>query len=210
MANNGARVAHAMETMPLVAILRGLSPENAEETGHTLVNAGFRLIEVPLNSPEPFKSIRILRDSLGEETVVGAGTVLQVDDVQRVADAGGEIVMTPNTNPEVIRASIDADMVPMPGFGTATEAFSAIAAGADYLKFFPANMFPIDYIRALLNVLPKHVRLLAVGGVDDSNGADYFAAGYSGLGLGGCLFKPNMTQAEINDAAQRLVAIVQS
>lgn len=202
------RVEQAISKMPLVAILRGLAPENAEATGRTLVDAGFTLIEVPLNSPEPFESIRILRDSLDDEIVIGAGTVLQTDDVKQLADAGGEIVVTPNTRPNIIGAAVAAGMVPMPGFATATEAFDAVDAGAKYLKLFPANMYAMDYAKGLLSVLPKFVRLLAVGGIDHSNGADYLASGFSGLGLGSSLFKPQMSQKEIADAAQRLVSMI--
>lgn len=208
MANNHERVAKAMSDMPLVAILRGLLPENAKLTGQTLVDAGFKMIEVPLNSPEPFESIRILRESLGDDIVIGAGTVVQLENVQKLADAGGEIVVTPNTNPDIIRASIELGMVPMPGFGTPTEAFAAASAGAKYLKLFPANMFPIEYVKGLLSVLPKDVNLLAVGGADETNGAEFFAAGFSGLGLGSCLFKPQMSQADIARKAEQLVAVV--
>ncbi len=207
MACNRERVAEAMASTPLVAILRGLEPQNAEKTGQTLVESGFKMIEVPLNSPEPFDSIRILRDSLPEDIIVGAGTVLRVEDVQKLAEVGGEIVVTPNINPDVIRAAIDLGMVPMPGFETITEAFVAVEAGARYLKLFPANAYPINYLKSLLAVLPKDVKVLAVGGADVSNGADYFKAGYSGLGLGSVIFTPEMSQVEIADVAIKLVEI---
>jgi len=208
MMGNSERLEKALEKMPLVAILRGLLPENAEAVGHTLVNSGITVIEVPLNSPEPYKSIRILRDTLGEHIVIGAGTVVETDDVIRVRDAGGEIVVTPNTSPKVIGSCIKLGIVPMPGVATATEAFSAIDAGASYLKIFPANMFPVGYPRALLSVLPKHVQLLAVGGIDHTNSADYLAAGCRGLGLGSCLFKSSMTQEEVRLSADQLVSSI--
>lgn len=209
-AENLARVQQAMDLMPLIAILRGLTPERAETVGQTLADAGFSIIEVPLNSPEPFESIRILRDTLDSSVVVGAGTVVNIDDVARVAEAGGEIVVTPNTNTEIIEVSAAMGMIPMPGFSTPTEAFSAIASGAGYLKLFPANMYPLDYVKALLSVLPKSVKLAAVGGIDASNGGDYIAAGCHGVGLGSSLFKPDMSLDEIARRAKESVAMVES
>jgi 2-dehydro-3-deoxyphosphogalactonate aldolase len=204
------RVEQAMAEMPLVAILRGLQPEDAAKTGQILVDAGFRLIEVPLNSPSPFQSIRILRETLSEDVLVGAGTVLDVADVKRLVDVGGQIVVTPNMNPVIIRTTIDLGLVPMPGFVTPTEAFAAVAAGARYLKFFPANSLPITYLDGLLNVLPKFVKVLAVGGVDHTNSAEYLTAGFHGLGLGSCLFKADMTPPEIKAAAHKLVSSIKT
>lgn len=205
MDNHNQRVASAMERMPLVAILRGLEPEKARQVGQTLVDAGFTLIEVPLNSPKPCKSISLLRAALPSDIVIGAGTVLSVAQAKDVYQAGGEIIVSPNVDQDVIRFSIEAGMVPMPGFATATEAFAAAHAGANFLKLFPATAYPVKYVSDLKSVLPEHVKVLAVGGIDNNNGRDYLDAGCSGLGLSSYLFKPTTSLEQISNSAQQMV-----
>ncbi len=195
-----------LETLPLVAILRGLRPEEAVGVGHALAEAGFGLIEVPLNSPHPFDSIERLAGALGRHVLVGAGTVLDPADVRRVAGAGGGLVVSPHADPQVIRAARAARLVSLPGIATPTEAFAAIAAGADALKLFPAEMLAPPVLKALKAVLPPDVALLPVGGISPDNMAAYLAAGAAGFGIGSALFRPGMTAAEVGAAARRFVS----
>lgn len=200
----------ALLRMPLVAILRGLPVSRAAEMGATLANAGLTVLEVPLNSPEPLRSIRILRDTLGDRAVVGAGTVLSVDQVKQVAEAGGQIVVAPSTNTSVIDACLREGMVPIPGFATATEAFRAIDAGAQYLKLFPADSYPPSFIGAISAVLPEVVKVIAVGGITNDTILDYLAAGYFAVGIGGYLYKPGYEPDRVEGIANVLVATCQT
>ena len=195
-----------LDELPLVAILRGLRPEEAVEIGEAIVAAGFRCLEVPLNSPEPLKSVRLLRDALDGRAVVGAGTVLSPAAVTSVVDAGGQIVISPNTDAEVIRATKAAGLLSMPGFFTPSEAFLALKAGADVLKLFPAEVAGVAGLRAVLPVLPLGVRVYAVGGVDPDSVPRWVAAGASGFGLGSAIFKPGRTAQEAGAGAAAFVA----
>ena len=192
--------------LPLVAILRGVAPTRIEGVAAALFEAGFRAIEVPLNSPEPFKSIELLARTFGERCLTGAGTVLSLDDVGRVADAGGRLMVTPNTNPAVIARGVEKGLTVMPGFFTPSEGFAAVAAGAKYLKLFPASSGGIGHLQALLAVLPKTVPVYAVGGVGAGNMFEWRKAGAAGFGLGSELFKPDFSDADIAARARKCVA----
>lgn len=187
----------AFDHLPLVAILRGLRPEEAVEIGAALYGAGFRLIEVPLNSPDPFESIARLARTLPADAVLGAGTVLEPEAVARVRDAGGKLIVMPHADTEVIRAAKAAGMFCVPGVATPTEAFAAIKAGADALKLFPAELIAPAVVRAMLAVLPKGIKLLPVGGITPDNMSDFRAAGVAGFGLGSALYKPGMDAATV-------------
>ena len=199
-------LARAMADLPLVAILRGLRPEEAESVGAALVEAGFRLLEVPLNSPEPFASIRRLADRFGPGAMVGAGTVLDAADVARLADAGGSLVVMPHCDPAVIAAAKAAGMACLPGVATPTEAFAALRAGADALKLFPAETLGPAAVRAWRAVLPTGTMLLPVGGITPESIAGWRAAGAAGFGLGTALYRPGSTAAEVGAAAGRFAA----
>lgn len=190
---------------PLVAILRGLKPEEAESVLDVLIEAGIGLIEVPLNSPDPLVSIAAMAKRAGDRAVVGAGTVLSVADVKGVADAGGRIVVSPNANPAVIAATKEAGLISYPGVFTATEAHAAIAAGADALKFFPADQLGPGGIKAIATILPPEVPLLAVGGVGAANMGEYLAVGVTGFGIGTSLYKPGLMAAEVGQRAADMV-----
>ncbi|MCP4380920.1 MAG: 2-dehydro-3-deoxy-6-phosphogalactonate aldolase [Hyphomicrobiales bacterium] len=191
---------------PLVAILRGLAPDDAETILDVLIDAGIGLIEVPLNSPDPFASIAAMARRAGERAIVGAGTVLTAADVEAVASAGGQMVVSPNTNPTVIAATKEAGLTSYPGVFTATEAHAAITAGADALKFFPADQLGPGGIKAIATILPPDVPLLAVGGVGAPNMCDYLKIGVAGFGIGTSLYKPGSTAAEVGTRAVGIVA----
>jgi 2-dehydro-3-deoxyphosphogalactonate aldolase len=195
-----------LETLPLVAILRGLTPDESVEVGQALVTAGFRCLEVPLNSPEPLDSIRRLRDALGDRAIVGAGTVLSPQAVRDVADAGGQIIISPNTDTTVIAEAKAAGLISFPAFYTPSEAFAAIAAGADALKLFPAEAAGPAMLKAMKAVLPKTTPVLPVGGVEPANVAAWRAAGADGFGLGSALYKPGRPAAEVGEIARAFVA----
>jgi len=195
----------ALETLPLIAILRGLRPEEAVAVGEVLVDTGFRLIEVPLNSPEPFKSIERLARACGERAVIGAGTVLEPAAVARLEAAGGSLVVMPHGDPDVIKAAKAMGLACLPGIATPTEAFAALAAGADALKLFPAEILPPAAVKAMLAVLPKGTGLFPVGGIAPETMAPYVAAGAEGFGLGSALYRPGMSPAEIGENARAFV-----
>jgi 2-dehydro-3-deoxyphosphogalactonate aldolase len=192
--------------LPLVAILRGVTPNRIAGVAAALFEAGFRAIEVPLNSPEPLKSIEILAQAYGDRCLTGAGTVLTTEQADQVADAGGKLMVTPSTNPEVIARGVKRGLTVMPGFYTPSEGFAAVAAGAKYLKLFPASSGGIGHLQAMLAVLPKTVPVYAVGGVGAGNMSEWRKAGAAGFGLGSELFKPDFTDEEIANRAQRCVA----
>jgi 2-dehydro-3-deoxyphosphogalactonate aldolase len=192
-----------MSHTEMVAILRGLTPQRAVETGAALVEAGFRTIEVPLNSPDPFVTIKLLSQA-HPDCLVGAGTVLSADDVDQVRGAGGRLIVAPNCDPQVIRHSLGFGMRVMPGIATATEAFAAIQAGATELKLFPASTYGAGHLRALKSVLPKHVKVYPVGGVGSQDIAQWLVSGADGFGFGGELFKPAYTLAEVTARAKGL------
>lgn len=195
---------HLTDT-PLVAILRGVTPDSVIAIGQALYDAGFRAIEVPLNSPDPLDSIARLSAHFGDECLTGAGTVLNAEAVEAVARAGGRLIVAPNTDPSVIARAVSLDLLPMPGFATATEAFTAIRAGARHLKLFPAATYGHGHIQALSAVTPPEVRLYAVGGVGIDNLPVWRAAGVAGIGVGGEIFKPGYSAAEVGERARRLI-----
>lgn len=193
-------------TYPLVAILRGLKPEETEAVVGRLIEAGFTAIEIPLNSPEPFRSIEIAAKIAPADCLIGAGTVLAVDDVARLDAAGGRLMVSPNAEPEVIRAAAARGMVTLPGVFTPTEALAAARAGATGLKFFPASVLGPAGINAIRTVLPKDVLVAAVGGVSETNFSDYIAAGITAFGLGSSLYKPGMTADAVFERARLTLA----
>lgn len=196
----------AMSECGLIAILRGIKPHEAEAVGHALYQAGFRIIEVPLNSPEPLASIRALRHALPLDCMIGAGTVLDPAICPEIVKAGGEIVVMPHGDPHVIRAAKSAGMACCPGVATPTEAFAALAAGADVLKMFPAEQLGPQVLKAWRAVIPPAVPLVPVGGITPARIAEYAQAGASGYGLGSALYKPGMSAADVDERARAFVA----
>jgi 2-dehydro-3-deoxyphosphogalactonate aldolase len=188
--------------LPLIAILRGVRPAEATGIAAALIEAGFVAIEVPLNSPEPLESIGRLTAALGDQALIGAGTVLDPADVDRIADAGGRLVVMPHGDAAVIRAAKQRGLLCVPGVATPTEAFAALAAGADALKLFPAEALPPAVVKAWRAVLPKDLWLLPVGGIRTDSMAPYLAAGAAGFGLGSALYRPGMTPAEVTANAR--------
>jgi len=200
----------AFEQCPLVAILRGVKPDEVEEIGEVLVDRGIGLIEVPLNSPQPFESIARLARRLSDRAVVGAGTVLTEADVARVRDAGGQLVVSPNTDADVIRATHKAGLVSLPGFVTPSEAFTALAAGATALKLFPAEASDPRVLSAVRAVLHSDLRVLPVGGIDADTMAPWLAAGAAGFGLGSSLYKAGRTAQDVGQRAAAIVAALEN
>ena len=192
--------------LQLTAILRGIRPHEIIDVAAALVERGVHATEVPLNSPEPLDSIQRLAAAFGERCLCGAGTVLQVAQVDQVHAAGGRLLVAPNTDPAVIARALALGMVPMPGMASATEAFAAIAAGATELKLFPASSYGPGHLRALRAVLPPQVRVHAVGGVDEHNAGQWLEAGVDGFGLGGNLYRPGMSAAEVGARADAFLA----
>jgi 2-dehydro-3-deoxyphosphogalactonate aldolase len=200
------RFAAACAQLPLVAILRGLAPAEAAPIGRALYDAGFRLIEVPLNSPDPLASIATLRRELPDDALVGAGTVLGVDAVASVRDAGGELIVMPHADVAVIRAAKDRGLVCVPGVATPTEAFAALAAGADALKLFPAELVTPAALKSMRAVLPPGTALLPVGGITPERMRSYREAGAAGFGLGSALYAPGADVAAVRANATAFCA----
>lgn len=196
----------ALAETPIVAIIRGVGPDEAVAVGEALFAAGVRIIEAPMNSPDPLTSIRRLAQAFEGRAVVGAGTVLTPSVVDQVADAGGRILVSPDSRPEVIARAVERGLTPLPGFGTASEALRAYDAGARHLKLFPASTYGYGHVSALKAVLPKDAVVMAVGGVGPSAMSDWWAAGVRGFGLGGDLYKPGFTPDEVFARAQAAVA----
>ena len=190
----------------VIAILRGLQPGNALEIGEALIEAGIRLIEVPLNSPEPFQSIALLQRDFGEIAVIGAGTVTAPDAVGELAATGASLAVTPNTDAVIIRQAIAAGLIIIPGFMTPTEAFVAIAAGARRLKLFPAGSLGTGHFEAVREILPRGIGVWAVGGIGADNARSWLDAGAEGIGVGGSVFKPGFTADEVRAKALAIVA----
>jgi 2-dehydro-3-deoxyphosphogalactonate aldolase len=197
-----------LDQCPLIAIIRGVRPEEAEAVGAAIFEAGIRIVEVPLNSPRPLDSIDRLARSLGDEALIGAGTVLDTDQVARVRNAGGRIIVSPGTNRDVIAATADAGLVSTPGYFTPSEAFEALAAGAHGLKFFPAEAASPAVIRAQKAVLPPDVPVLIVGGIKPDNMGPWTEAGADGFGLGSALYKPGQSAEETGRNARAFVEAV--
>jgi 2-dehydro-3-deoxyphosphogalactonate aldolase len=204
-AGASSRLRVALGTLPLVAILRGLQPHEAVAIGHALYENGFRLIEVPLNSPEPFDSIARLRAVLPADAVLGAGTVLDAADVPRLRDAGGELVVMPHADTAVIGAAKRAGLACLPGAATPTEAFAALRAGADGLKLFPADLVTPPVLRAMRAVLPAGVPLIPVGGITPERMDAWRRAGATGFGLGSALYAPGHCATEVGACARAFV-----
>ena len=190
---------------PLVAILRGIKPDEAQAVVGALLESGFTAIEIPLNSPDPFRSIELAAKMAPADVLIGAGTVLSADAVEQLHDVGGRLVVTPNTDPDVIARARARGMVTMPGVFTATEALLAAKCGASSLKFFPASVLGASGITAIRAVLPADLMIAAVGGVSDKNFADYTRAGIFAFGLGTSLYKPGMTAAEVKERAKATI-----
>ena len=199
------KFSHALRNVPLVAILRGLRPHDALPVGKALVSTGWTLIEVPLNSPQPLDSIASLAGAL-PQALVGAGTVLTSGDVRNVKAAGGQLIVSPNYNPAVVREAVRLGLVCLPGVMTASEAFAALEAGATGLKIFPAEMITPPVIKALRAVLPPGTVVMPVGGITPDNMRAYMAAGADGFGIGSALYKPGMPAAEVAENAMTFIA----
>lgn len=204
MADRDTSIAH-FAALPLVAILRGVEPEEIEPIGLALCDAGFRVIEIPLNSPRPLDSIRRLAAALGERAVIGAGTVLTVAELQAVAAAGGTLIVSPNADAAVISAARAAGLVSCPGVATPTEGFAALAAGADVLKLFPAEQIAPPVVKAWRAVFPARVPLVPVGGITPATMAAYLDAGATGFGLGSALYRPGMSADAVRRTAEVFV-----
>ncbi len=199
-----------LDPLPLVAVLRGITPEEIPSIGDALVDAGFRVLEVPLNSPRPYESIALLGKRYGERCLLGAGTVLDPADVPRVRDAGGRIVVMPHADVAVIRAAKAAGMLCVPGVATPTEAFAALAAGADGLKMFPAEGLPPGVLRAWRAVLPRDTLVFAVGGMRPDNLEPYWVAGASGFGTGSQLYQPGAAPGVVREVAMAYAAAIRA
>jgi 2-dehydro-3-deoxyphosphogalactonate aldolase len=192
--------------LPMVAILRGLTPQEAPMVGRVLFNAGFRMLEVPLNRPGAIEAMQRLIEMAPDDALIGAGTVLKVADVNAVKDVGGRLIVSPHCAEDVISHAAASGMIALPGVATPTEAFRALAAGAYGLKLFPAEMIPPSALKAIRSILPPNTPLLPVGGINPQNMAGYVAAGATGFGIGGQLYQPGVEEAALTRSAQAFVA----
>ncbi|MDB9772535.1 2-dehydro-3-deoxy-6-phosphogalactonate aldolase [Alphaproteobacteria bacterium] len=190
---------------PLIAILRGITPLEAESVSDVLIEAGIKIIEVPLNSPRPYETIERMVKFHGDKGVFGAGTVLKEVEVSMVADAGGKIIVSPNSNPLIIKKTKELNMLSFPGVFTASECLQALDAGADGLKFFPASLLKPENFKALSAVLPDNIISVAVGGIDEINFPFWMEVNITGFGLGSILYKPGMLLDDIQAKAEKIV-----
>ncbi len=189
----------------LIAILRGVKPDEIEAIAEALLAEGFEAIEVPLNSPDPFSSIEKAVKLAPDSALIGAGTVLTVEDVQRLENVGGNLMISPNVEPKVIESASSKGMVTMPGVFTPTEALRAVKSGASGLKFFPASVLGASGIKAIMAVLPSDIAIGAVGGVSEKDFAEYHAAGISAFGMGSSLYKPGASAKEVGEKARAVI-----
>ena len=196
----------SLSPTPLIAILRGVKPDEAAAIASVVVEAGFGAVEVPLNSPDPFLSIEIIARAWGASIMVGAGTVLSPDEVDRAARAGARLVVSPNADPNVIERAVEAGLAALPGVATPTEAFRALSLGASGIKLFPAEAMPPEIVKAWRSVLPKEAKLFPVGGITPERIAPYRKAGVDGFGIGSALYRAGATAAEVKLAAKAFVA----
>lgn len=203
--NPHQKFSKALQTIPLVAILRGLQPAEALPVGQALLSTGWTLIEIPLNSPQPLDSIAAMAGAF-PQALIGAGTVLTPEDVRNVQAAGGQLIVSPNFNPAVVREAVRLGLVCLPGVMTASEAFGALEAGATGLKIFPTEMITPAVVKALRAVLPTSTVVLPVGGITLENMRPYLAAGANGFGIGSALYKPGMSAAEVAKNAMNFIA----
>ena len=194
-----------LNDLPLIAILRGITPEDCEVVTEALFAAGFRMVEVPLNSPQALRSIECIAHQFGDVILVGAGTVLAPEQVHQVREKGGRLIVAPNTNLPVIQAGVEAEMVTIPGAATPTEAFAGIQAGASGVKVFPAEAIGPQVLASWRAVIPDTAPLLPVGGIDSPNMSDYWQAGAAGFGIGGALYKVGKSLGDISASATKLV-----
>lgn len=199
------KLAQALTNIPLVAILRGLTPAEALPVGQALVDTGWSLIEVPLNSPQPLDSIAAMASAF-PDALIGAGTVLNIKDVQNVHAAGGQLIVSPNFNPAVVQEAVQLGMVCLPGVMTASEAFAALEAGATGIKLFPGEMVTPAVVKALRAVLPGDTLVFPVGGITADNMQAYLAAGANGFGIGSALYKPGTSAAAVSQNAHDFIA----
>ncbi|WDE99252.1 2-dehydro-3-deoxy-6-phosphogalactonate aldolase [Lentisphaera profundi] len=197
-----------LKQVPLIAIIRGVKPSEVLAVTQAIYDGGIRCVEVPLNSPRAYESIKLIADKFGDKMLLGAGTVLSIDQVQKVKEAGGEIIVSPNVNSKVIKETKKLAMLSYPGIMTMSEAFMALEAGADALKLFPADSVGKSFIKASKAVLPKGTEIYAVGGVDLSNVKDWTEAGADGFGLGGSLYKPGKDLSQLAQDAQSFCLLV--
>jgi len=198
-----------MDRLPLVAILRGLKPEEALDMGHAIVNAGFHILEVPLNSPDPLRSIQILAEAF-PNALVGAGTVTTAQQVRDIKAVGGQLIISPHLDDNVVCEAVNLGLISLPGVATPSEAFKAIALGAHGLKLFPAEMISPAVVKSMRAVLPGHVRLVPVGGIGTHNMADYRKSGASGFGIGSALYAPGKSAQAVGESAAAFVKAWQS
>jgi 2-dehydro-3-deoxyphosphogalactonate aldolase len=207
--NNASRFAQAIAQMPIVAILRGITPDEVVAVAQAIYDAGVRIIEVPLNSPDPYISIDRLAAHFGDTAIVGAGTVLTTDEVAKCLSAGAQIIVSPNMDTAVIRAAVDAGMISAPGCLSPTEAFAALGAGAHAIKLFPGEMVSAASVKAMRAVLPKDAIVLVVGGVSAGSVGSYCAAGASGFGIGGGIYRAGISPGEAGTNARAMVAAME-
>lgn len=206
MVTGSTEVGRYLSQSPLVAILRGIRPAEAADVGCALMDAGIRIIEVPLNSPEPLRSIETLAAKFGDGALIGAGTVLDAGQISSIRDAGGRIVVSPSTDVSVIKGTVAAGLISCPGYFTPSEAFAALNAGAHLLKLFPAEAAPPAVLKAQRAVIRADIPLLVVGGITAETMAPYLAAGATGFGLGSALYKPGRSAAEVGQGARTFMA----
>ncbi len=190
---------------PLIAILRGITPLEAESVSEVLIESGINIIEVPLNSPKPFETIARMVEFHGDKGIFGAGTVLTEDEVLKVADVGGKIIVSPNSNPSIIKKTKELNLYSFPGVFTPTECFQALDAGADALKFFPASLLKAKNFKAISSVLPKNIISIAVGGINENKFNKWLEVNITGFGLGSNLYKPGMLVEEVKLKANQIV-----